>query len=134
MHFFAIDDKGGESRRILPSITKGEIVGHKLSLMSIWQYLRGGDKCQRSYQSISEQEEPSKEQAKQTEELSETKPEELSEHIRARGAIGGASEANRAIYASDNIIGSCSGDQNPHMPSLILSGVVQAMKTHICMY
>jgi len=83
---------------------------------------------------LSEQEEPSEEQAKQTEELSETKPEELSEHIEARGAIGGASEENRAIDASDNIIGSYSGDQNPYMPSLVLSGVVRAMKTHICMY
>jgi len=45
MHSFAIDVKGGESRRILPSITKGEIVGHRLSLMSIWKYSRGGDRA-----------------------------------------------------------------------------------------
>jgi len=44
MHSFVIDVKGGESRRILPSITKGEIVGHRLSLMPIWKYLRGGDR------------------------------------------------------------------------------------------
>jgi len=48
MHSFAIDFKGGEGRRILPSITKGEIVGHRLSLMSIWEYSRGGDRAYRS--------------------------------------------------------------------------------------
>jgi len=48
MHSFAIDVKGGESRRILPSITKGEIVGHALSLMSIWQYSRSRQSHQRS--------------------------------------------------------------------------------------
>jgi len=45
MHSFAINVKGGESRRIFPSITKGEIVGHRLSLMSIWQYSRGGERA-----------------------------------------------------------------------------------------
>ena len=74
MHSFAIDVKGGESRRIFSSVTKGEIVGHRFSLMSIWKYSRGG------YRAIEEQ----------------------MEHIGARGAIGGANVANRAIYAIDN--------------------------------
>ena len=55
MHLFAIDVKGGESRGILPSITKGEIVGHRLSLMSIWQYSRKETEPKKSTQS---QEEP----------------------------------------------------------------------------
>jgi len=40
MHSFSIDVKEGENRRILPSIIKGEIVGQRLSLISIGQYLR----------------------------------------------------------------------------------------------
>jgi len=62
------------------------------------------------------------EQENLLEELSEQEepPEELLEHIRARGAIDGPREANRAIYASDNIIGS-------------LSGAI-GIKTHICLY
>jgi len=51
MHSFSIDVKGGESRRILPSIKRGKIVGHRLSLMSIWKYSR-------SKQSQEEQMEP----------------------------------------------------------------------------
>ena len=95
MHSFAIDVKGGEGRRILPSITKGEIVGHRLSLMSIWQYSRGGDRAYRSREDQKEPEEPNRRshiyQSKRShirgEPEQEEPPEELSEHIRARGAI-----------------------------------------------
>jgi len=107
MHSFAIDVKGGEGRRIFPSIIKGEIVGHRFSLMSIWKYSRGGD---REYRSREEQKEPrgadqiggatyirargaiSKEcQSKRSHvggvPAQEEPSEELSEHIKARGAI-----------------------------------------------
>ena len=101
-------------------------VGHILSLMSIWQYSRGGDRAirgadqargatleqrraiggatyiyaiympkKRSYRSISEQEEPLEEQVKRS----------------------------KPIYAFINTIGSCSGNENPHMHVLTLSGV-----------
>jgi len=73
MHSFAIDVKGGESKRILPSIIKGEIVGHRLSLMSIRQYSRsrqnGVKRSRRSQRGTTEQSHQSKWRASVTEVL-----------------------------------------------------------------